>query len=80
LSIESLLISRLDEHLHCLTGPCTPAYHALPEQAYRQIEARITRAADFVGAVIVPFVLDDFKQFFVRVFRQADSDLEWFGI
>jgi len=54
-----------DDHMLCFTGPCTPAYHSLPDKSYRQIEARITRAADFVRSVIVPFILDDFKQFFV---------------
>ena len=54
-----------DEHLHCFTGSCTPAYDSLPDPLYRQIEARITRSAEFVGAVIVPFILDDLKQFFV---------------
>lgn len=55
----------VDEHLRCFTGPCTPAYHALPHKTYKQIETRLTRAAQFVGAVIVPFVMDDFRQFMV---------------
>lgn len=55
----------IDEHLHCFTGPCTAAYHALPHKTYKQIETRVTRAAQFVGAVIVPFVLEDLKQFMV---------------
>jgi len=32
------------------------------------IEARVLKAAEFASAVIVPFVLDDFKQFFVCPF------------
>ncbi|TXT08738.1 hypothetical protein VHUM_02866 [Vanrija humicola] len=53
----------IDDHLRCFTGPCTPAYNALSQKTYKNIESRITRAAQFVGAVIVPFVLDDFRLF-----------------
>jgi hypothetical protein len=45
----------------------------MPEKHYRQLEARLTRIAEFVGAVIVPFVMDDFKQFFVSVMRRVRS-------
>ena len=62
-----------DDHLQCFTGACTPGYHALPETSYRQIESRLTRAAQFVGAVVAPFVLDDFKQFFVSPSVDPDS-------
>lgn len=47
------------------TGPCTPAYHYIAEPGYRAIEQRLVRSAEFVRVVLVPFVLDDFKQFFV---------------
>ncbi|ORY24785.1 hypothetical protein BCR39DRAFT_545930 [Naematelia encephala] len=66
----------IDEHLSCFTGPCTPAYHVLPEKLYRQIESRITRTAEFVGAVVVPFILDDFKQFFLRYLKGGVRYLE----
>lgn len=51
----------LDEHLRCFTGPCTAAYHALPHKTYKQIETRLNRASQFVGTVVVPFVMDDFR-------------------
>jgi hypothetical protein len=37
----------------------------MPEKHYRHLEAKLIRIGEFVGAVIVPFVLDDLKQFFV---------------
>lgn len=55
----------IDDHLRCFTGPCTAAYHALPHKTYKQIETRMTRAAQFFGAVILPFVLEDLRQFMV---------------
>lgn len=57
----------IDDHLRCFTGPCTPAYNALSQKTYKGIESRISRAAQFVGAVMVPFVLDDFRLFMVSV-------------
>lgn len=54
-----------DDHLCNFTGACSPAYHYLPPRARSAIEQRILRAAEFTSAVVVPFVLDDFKQFFV---------------
>lgn len=55
----------IDDHLRCFTGPSTAAYLSIPHKTYQQIEARVTRAAQFVGTIIVPFVLDDLKQFMV---------------
>jgi hypothetical protein len=54
-----------DEHLKNFTGPCTPGYHALPEKIYRQIESRILRSAEFVGVVLIPFIMEDFRQYMV---------------
>lgn len=62
----------IDDHLRCFTGPCTASYHALPHKTYKQIETRITRAAQFVGAVIVPFVLEDLRQFMVSCERASE--------
>lgn len=61
-----LSLQVIDEHLRSFTGPCTPAYHSLPLKTYKQIETRLTRVAQFVGIVIVPFVLDDLRQLLVR--------------
>ncbi|KAL7421237.1 hypothetical protein Q5752_004122 [Cryptotrichosporon argae] len=66
----------INDHLACFTGPCTPAYHALPEPAYRQIEARVLRAAHFFAAVVAPFVLDDFRQFLLRYLKGGIKYLE----
>jgi len=55
----------IDDHLHCFTGQCTPAYHSLPPKTYKQIEARLTRAAQFVAMVVIPFVMDDLRQLLV---------------
>ena len=55
----------VDDHLLNFTGPCSPAYHYLPPRARSAIESRILKAAEFTSAVVVPFILDDFKQFFV---------------
>jgi hypothetical protein len=57
----------LDDHLSCITGPCTPAYHALPAKTYRHLEARLTRASQFVGIVVVPCVMDDLRQLLVSM-------------
>lgn len=37
------------------------------------------RQAEFVGAVVVPFVLDDFRQFFVSPLRSRAWILGWAG-
>ena len=57
-----------DDHLLNFTSSCTPAYHTLPEKTYRALEVRLNKAAEFFGAVIVPSILDDAKQFFVGFF------------
>ncbi len=66
----------IDDHLLSVTGPCTPAYHSLSESSYRQLEAKLYRCAESVGAAVVPFVLDDTRQFLVsrRLYR-ADGSL-----
>lgn len=74
----------IEDHLSCFVGPCTPAYQAMPEKHYRLLEARLNRIAEFVGAVIVPFVMDDFKQFFVSVtacptYAATGNDWGWFA-
>ncbi|BEI99476.1 hypothetical protein CcaverHIS631_0405190 [Cutaneotrichosporon cavernicola] len=66
----------IDDHLRCFTGPCTAAYHALPHKTYKQIETRITRAAQFFGAVIVPFVLEDLRQFMLGYLKGGLQYLE----
>jgi hypothetical protein len=55
----------LDDHLHNFTGPCAPSYHFLNPRARELLEERLRRAAEFTKAVVVPFILDDLKQFFV---------------
>lgn len=60
----------IDDHLYCFTGPCTPAYQALSPTRYKQIEARLTRVAQFVGSVIVPFVMDDLRLLLVSDTQQ----------
>ncbi|WRT68967.1 uncharacterized protein IL334_005949 [Kwoniella shivajii] len=65
-----------DHLLNFTSGECTPAYAALPEKPYRNIESRLRRTADFVGMIIVPFVLDDFKQFFLRYLKGGVKYLE----
>lgn len=54
-----------DDHLLSVTGPCTPAYHALSESSYRALETKLYRCAESIASMIVPFVLDDTKQFLV---------------
>jgi hypothetical protein len=61
-------IQGLEEHLYNFTGPCAPSYHYLDQRMRSAIEARVLKAAEFASAVVVPFVLDDFKQFFVCPF------------
>jgi len=58
-------IQGLEDHLLNFTGPCAPSYHYLDQRTRSAIEARVMKAAEFASAVVVPFVLDDFKQFFV---------------
>jgi hypothetical protein len=69
--LSTELIIYLDEHLLCFSGLCTPAYATLPEGSYRAIEARVSRAAEFVGVVIVPFIMDDAKQFLVSLMHSG---------
>ncbi|WWD06647.1 hypothetical protein V865_004740 [Kwoniella europaea PYCC6329] len=69
----------INEHLLNFTshgGECTPAYSTLPEKSYRNIESRLKRTAEFVGTIIVPFVLDDFKQFLLRYLKSGVKYLE----
>lgn len=63
-----------DDHLTNLSGACTASYQSLPLQSYEQINVKITRMAEFFAVVVIPFVLDDFKQFFVswRLFISFD--------
>ncbi|WVQ93287.1 hypothetical protein IAU59_000354 [Kwoniella sp. CBS 9459] len=65
-----------DHLLNYTSGECTTPYAHLPEKGYRNIEARLRRTSEFVGAVIVPFVLDDFKQFFLRYLKGGVRYLE----
>jgi len=65
-----------DDHLHCFTGPCSPAYHSLPEKTYRKLETRVLRASEFFGSVVVPFILSDLKQFFVSI-RRTNRGIRW---
>nr|XP_019047961.1 hypothetical protein I302_04581 [Kwoniella bestiolae CBS 10118]OCF26891.1 hypothetical protein I302_04581 [Kwoniella bestiolae CBS 10118] len=72
----------INEHLLNFTSPsrgqmeCTAAYASLPEQSYRNIESRLKRTSEFVGSIIVPFVLDDFKQFLLRYLKGGVKYLE----
>lgn len=66
----------IDDHLRCFTGPSTPGYYAIPHKTYTQIEARVTRAAQFVGTVIVPFVMDDLRQFMLGYLKGGVRYLE----
>ncbi|KAL1406037.1 hypothetical protein Q8F55_007720 [Vanrija albida] len=66
----------IDDHLRCFTGPCTPSYNALSQKTYKGIESRITRAAQFVGTVVVPFVLDDFRLFMLGYLKGGVRYLE----
>ncbi|WVQ64007.1 uncharacterized protein L199_002166 [Kwoniella botswanensis] len=69
----------INEHLLNFTshgGECTPAYSTLSEKSYRNIESRLKRTAEFVGTIIVPFVLDDFKQFLLRYLKSGVKYLE----
>nr|ODN92957.1 hypothetical protein L204_05135 [Cryptococcus depauperatus CBS 7855] len=66
----------LAEHLSNFLGPCTPAYASLTEKTYRDIEARIRRSSEFVRVVVVPFVLEDFKQFLLRYLKGGIRYLE----
>jgi hypothetical protein len=59
------VLALLDEHLKNVKGACTPGYHALPDKIFRQIEVRVLRAAEFVGKVLIPFMMDDVKQYLV---------------
>ncbi|WVF65637.1 hypothetical protein IAT40_000368 [Kwoniella sp. CBS 6097] len=65
-----------DHLLNFTSGDCTTSYALLPDKGYRNIEARLRRTSEFVGAVIVPFVLDDFKQFFLRYLKGGVRYLE----
>jgi hypothetical protein len=58
-------VQAIDSHLYNFTGPCSPSYHYLTPRIRSSIEARIVKAAEFTSAVVVPFILDDFRQFFV---------------
>ncbi|EIW67127.1 hypothetical protein TREMEDRAFT_64996 [Tremella mesenterica DSM 1558] len=62
--------------IKCLQGPSTSAYLALSDKTHQAIEGRVIRIAEFVGAVLAPFVLDDFKQFFLRYLKGGVRYLE----
>ncbi|KIR70170.1 hypothetical protein I310_06159 [Cryptococcus deuterogattii CA1014] len=66
----------LADHLANIIGPCTPAYASMSEIAYRDIEIRVKRSAEFVRLVVVPFVLEDFKQFLLRYLKGGVRYLE----
>lgn len=62
------------DHLANIIGPCTPAYASMSEKAYRDIETRVKRSAEFIRVVVVPFVLEDFKQFLVSTCQKPFRD------
>ncbi|WVQ81467.1 hypothetical protein IAT38_003591 [Cryptococcus sp. DSM 104549] len=66
----------LHQHLLNYLGPATPAYASLPEKPYREIEVRLRRTTEFVGKVVVPFVLEDFKAFMLRYLKGGMRYLE----
>ncbi|WVR09144.1 hypothetical protein IAU60_006206 [Kwoniella sp. DSM 27419] len=67
----------INEHLVNFTsGQCTASYASMPEKPYRNIETRLRRVSEFVGAVVVPFVMDDFKQFFLRYLKGGVAYLD----
>ncbi|KIY32253.1 hypothetical protein I305_05204 [Cryptococcus gattii E566] len=66
----------LADHLANIIGPCTPAYASMSEKAYRDIETRVKRSAEFIRVVVVPFVLEDFKQFLLRYLKGGVRYLE----
>lgn len=56
----------IEHHLHCFTGgQCTPGYACLPEKSFKAIEGKVTTVAEFIGDVVVNFIIDDTKQFIV---------------
>lgn len=65
-----------DDHLLNFTGPCTPAYHGLPKRVHSAVESRVARSAEFVAGVMVPFVMDEFKFFFVSAVFALKAKLE----
>lgn len=62
------------DHLANIIGPCTPAYASMSVKAYRDIETRVKRSAEFIRVVVVPFVLEDFKQFLVSTCQKPFRD------
>lgn len=71
--IDATIVMSAD-HLANIIGPCTPAYASMSEKAYRDIETRVKRSAEFVRVVVVPFVLEDFKQFLVSAYQKTYRD------
>ncbi|WWC64129.1 uncharacterized protein I303_106737 [Kwoniella dejecticola CBS 10117] len=79
--LESFCIGAqiINDHLLNFTSPsgeCTSAYAILPEKPYRNIEARLRRISEFIGLIIVPFILDDLKQFLLRYLKSGVKYLE----
>ena len=63
--LADLITPRLGDHLLCVTGSCTQPYSALSDRSYNEVKTRLMRSSDFISVVVVPWVLDDFRQFFV---------------
>lgn len=58
----------LNEHLKNFTGDqSTKPYQSLNDKMYKAIESKLNRFAQFIGIILVPFVMDDFKVFMVRL-------------
>ncbi|WWC91307.1 uncharacterized protein L201_006250 [Kwoniella dendrophila CBS 6074] len=67
----------INEHLLNFTsGECTLAYSILSEKLYFGVESRLKRISEFLSKVIVPFILDDFKQFLLRYLKSGVKYLE----
>ncbi|ORX39065.1 hypothetical protein BD324DRAFT_679568 [Kockovaella imperatae] len=62
-------IQVISDHLSCALGPCTQNYSSLSDRSFNELKARLLRASDFVSLVVVPWILDDFKQFFLRYLK-----------
>lgn len=62
------LSDTLNEHLKNFTGELsTKPYQNLNDKIFKAIETKLNRFAQFISIILVPFVMDDFKVFMVRL-------------
>ncbi|WWC73193.1 uncharacterized protein I206_107159 [Kwoniella pini CBS 10737] len=65
-----------DHLLNFTSDECNLKYSNLSENLFKKIESRLKRISEFLSFIIIPFILEDFKQFLLRYLKSGLKYLE----